>query len=336
MIEFCILWRSRSIRVPMCSQNRFYWLQLINYHILSLAELNDTSFAFRSDEFAKKRRRLMLKPTKQYRQVFGTIQSIAWRDEQLYGKLQFRYLEGTSVTSCKLACETIWKHISSKRLDWRKIAYINNFKWIKWMPPRLFRMSAKCLWNVQKAFMAATDSHNENVKQYATTWMNRLYSVAVALTHGFIRHSVRHRWHLATVSVFFPSSRNLECGMRGMLECNTCNIHSTSSTTQPWILLYNTLSRPQTPDINLRNFHVTFYFSENIHKKIKCENRSDRRYLVLGPFSCAGIYSHSQNAHSKRWTVRECRWGSAFAALQNRPGDGRRGRLEMLRNWKKP
>lgn len=174
MIEFCILWRSRSIRVPMCSQNRFYWLQLINYHILSLAELNDTSFAFRSDEFAKKRRRLMLKPTKQYRQVFGTIQSIAWRDEQLYGKLQFRYLEGTSVTSCKLACETIWKHISSKRLDWRKIAYINNFKWIKWMPPRLFRMSAKCLWNVQKAFMAATDSHNENVKQYATTWMNRL------------------------------------------------------------------------------------------------------------------------------------------------------------------
>lgn len=146
--------------------------------------------------------------------------------------------------------------------------------------------------------MAATDSHNENVRQY-TAWI-ALPLHSHTATFG-IRCAIVGIWR-PFLFFFFPSSRNLVCGM--LAKCSNVTHVTYTRRAQRlnhefYYIIHSAELRQ--PDINLRtkihhNFHVTFYFSENIHKKIECENRNDRRYLVLGPFSRAGIYFHSQNA----------------------------------------
>lgn len=104
-----IEWRYRCCR-RIAFYYRFCWLPLIvrntlPYFIISGVERYINILAFRSDAFGKNMpsNNAEADETKSsiqfnqlswrwmYRQVFGTIQSIAWRDEELYGKLQFWY-----------------------------------------------------------------------------------------------------------------------------------------------------------------------------------------------------------------------------------------------------
>lgn len=117
------------------------------------------------------------------------------------------------------------KKCLQKRLDWRKTAC--TYEQLKWMPPRLFQMPAKCFFilfstkYVQKAFMAATDTHE--YKCEAIYGLNKLY---VALhTHTA---SIGGIW-----SPFFCIFKKSYVHA----ECNKCSNVAHLAYTQTWIII---------------------------------------------------------------------------------------------------